>query len=65
MEKIQKIKNLGDSDSEGDDALSWIMKSKRQKELKEQEEAAKKLLSRFDESSSDSSDSDGVYFSFS
>lgn len=61
MEKVQKCKTLGDSDSEGDDALSWILKSKRQKELKEQEEATKKLLSRLEESS-DSSDSDGKLF---
>jgi len=57
MEKVQKCKTLGDSDSEGDDAMSWILKSKRQKELKEQEAATKKLLSRFEESE-DSSDSD-------
>ena len=57
MEKVQKCKTLGDSDSEGDDAMSWILKSKRQKEIQEQEAATKKLLSRFDESE-DSSDSD-------
>jgi U4/U6.U5 tri-snRNP-associated protein 1 len=58
MEKVQKCKTLGDSDSEGDDAMSWILKSKRQKELKEQEAASKRLLSRFEESDDDSSDSD-------
>lgn len=54
--RLEKQKNLGDSDEE-DDAMSWITKSRRQQELKKQEEAAQKLLKDLD-SSSDSEDSD-------
>jgi len=47
-EKMLKAKNLGDSDSEGDDVSSWINKSRQKEEIKKLEQSKKSLLSRIE-----------------